>query len=91
MAANGLSSTHIIAGRTLRVCGSGPVIRAHSPASQVSKPPPSGTTIYHVRAGNTLSGIAHLYDTTVQAIMAENGLKNAHHIYIGQILRIPRP
>lgn len=91
MAANGLSSTRIIAGRTLRVCGSSPVTPVRPPESQVSKSPPSGITNHHVRAGNTLSGIALLYNTTVQAIMTENRLKNPNHIYIGQSLRIPRP
>lgn len=42
-----------------------------------------------VQAGETLSSIAQRYGTTVQAIMAANGLANANLVYVGQRLRIP--
>lgn len=46
------------------------------------------TIIYVVRQGDTLYSIARRYGTTVQAIMAANGLTN-DNIYVGQQLYIP--
>ena len=46
-------------------------------------------TLYTVRSGDTLSAIARRYGTTVQAIMAANGLTSTR-IYAGQQLRIPQ-
>jgi len=91
MSANGLSSSLIWAGSTLQVpCG--PVQRASgsvkpSPARRSSKGVSRAS--YRVKSGDTLSGIALLYRTTVQTIMAANGLSNPHHIYAGQGLQIP--
>ena len=49
------------------------------------------TGIYHtVRWGETLSGIAVYYGTTIQAIMAANPqIWNPNVIYAGQVLYIP--
>jgi spore coat assembly protein SafA len=55
-------------------------------------PPPantSGQTVYTVRSGDTLSGIAARFGTTYQAIAAANGISNPNVIYPGQQLRIP--
>ena len=88
MSANGLSSSLIVVGRTLRVpCISRQTAPAPPPGRQVSKGV-SGAA-YRVRSGDTLSSIALLYHTTVQAIMAANNLTNPHHIYAGQVLQIP--
>jgi LysM repeat protein len=43
---------------------------------------------YTVRTGDTLSGIALQYGTTVDAIMHTNGLASSN-IYIGQVLKLP--
>lgn len=56
-------------------------------ATPTSQPQP---TIYVVRQGDTLYSIARRYGTTVQAIMAANGLAN-DNIYVGQQLYIPTP
>ncbi|UCU86569.1 hypothetical protein J3U91_00699 [Oenococcus oeni] len=53
----------------------------------------SGTTAgsaayYKVVYGNTLSGIAEKYATTVVKLVSLNGLKNANYIYVGQTLRV---
>jgi len=45
-------------------------------------------TIHVVQRGENLFRIALRYGTTVEAIMAANGLTN-HNIYVGQQLRIP--
>jgi putative chitinase len=55
-------------------------------------PPPGprpGQTVYIVRPGDTLSGIARAFGTTVWAISAANGIKNPNCIYVGQRLVIP--
>lgn len=49
---------------------------------------PAGT-IYVVRSGDALWTIARRYDTTVDALVEENGLKDPNLIRIGQKLRIP--
>ncbi|MDX1632260.1 MAG: LysM peptidoglycan-binding domain-containing protein [Thermoanaerobaculia bacterium] len=50
---------------------------------------PVGTGVHRVRPGETLSGIAAGYGTTVRRIMAMNRLRSAHRIWPGQQLRVP--
>lgn len=49
----------------------------------------SNETIYTVKSGDTLSGIASKYGTTYQALAAYNNIANANIIYVGQKIRIP--
>lgn len=44
--------------------------------------------IYTVERGNTLSGIAKRFNTTIQDIARLNNIKNVNLIYVGQKLRI---
>ena len=44
---------------------------------------------YTVQSGNTLSGIAEEYGTTVNTLVALNGISNPNLIYVGQVLKIP--
>lgn len=74
MNANGLSSTTIYVGQTLAMPRDFPA----GPIYPVS---------YVVRAGDTLSGIAQRYGTTVQAMIEVNQLSSTL-IYIGQPLTI---
>ena len=53
------------------------------------KPKPKPAVVYVVQRGDTLSGIAQRYKTTVAAIAKANAIKNANLIYIGQRLTIP--
>lgn len=46
---------------------------------------------YTVKKGDTLSSIAKKYDTTVEALVASNGIRNKNIIYVGQVLTIPSP
>lgn len=46
------------------------------------------TVSYTVQRGDTLFSIARRYNTTVEAIRAENNL-SSNFIYVGQVLRIP--
>ncbi len=55
-----------------------------------TKTPPRTTMIlYRVNAGDTLSGIARKYRTTVSAIAAANHITNPNFIYVGEMLRVP--
>lgn len=44
---------------------------------------------YRVRRGDNLSSIARRFGTSVQALKELNNIRNAHQIYVGQILEIP--
>lgn len=55
-----------------------------------STPTGSGTT-YTIQWGDTLYSIALRFGTTVDALVAANGLPNAWQIYAGQQLSIPGP
>lgn len=46
-------------------------------------------TVYVVKYGNTLSGIANEYSTTYQALAAYNGIANPNLIHVGDKIRIP--
>ncbi|MED4922135.1 GH25 family lysozyme [Weizmannia sp. CD-2023] len=43
---------------------------------------------YKVKSGDTLSGIAKRYGTTVAKLQKLNGIKNANRIYVGQKIKI---
>ncbi|MFW6201954.1 MAG: DUF5715 family protein, partial [Gemmatimonadota bacterium] len=52
--------------------------------------PTGGAGRFHVvRTGETLSGLADRYGTSVVRLRRENGLRTSR-IYVGQVLRIPR-
>lgn len=44
--------------------------------------------LYTVRYGDTLSGIAYHYDTTVNELVRLNNIVNPNIIYVGQVIRI---
>lgn len=49
----------------------------------------NGETVYTVKAGDTLSGIASKYGTTYQKLAEYNGIANPNLIRVGQQIRIP--
>ena len=46
-------------------------------------------SIYVVKAGDTLSGIAAKFGTTVSELVKLNNISNPNLIYVGQVLKIP--
>ena len=100
--ANGLSSSLIRAGQTLRVPGarssSGAVGGAGAPSSAAAAPravsssrvasSSSAPTVHVVRRGDTLTGIARRHGTSVAALRRTNGLSSSL-IRAGQTLRVP--
>jgi len=49
----------------------------------------NNTTIYIVKKGDTLSGIAQKYHTTVSAIQKLNNIKDKDYIVVGERLKVP--
>jgi len=47
-----------------------------------------GTSVYKVRKGDTLSGIAHRYHTTVHKLCRLNGIKETSTLRLGQKIRV---
>ena len=56
----------------------------------ISHPPRPAYVIHRVRRGETLSGIAEKYRTSVSRIMRANNLRSSHLIVAGKKLRIPQ-
>lgn len=49
----------------------------------------SGTTSYTVQSGDNLTRIASAYGTTVDRLVALNGITNPNLLYVGQVLVLP--
>jgi LysM repeat protein len=78
MVANGLSSSTIYVGQ-----------RLHIPAG--GSPSKAGcTNVYRVQRGDTLTKIAKRYNMNVSALARANGISNASHIVVGQVICIPQ-
>lgn len=61
-----------------------------SAASRAAIPPDPPYVIHTVRRGQTLSGIARRYGTSVRIIQGLNGVRRPRALRVGQKLRIPR-
>jgi LysM repeat protein len=80
--ANGIANPNLIyAGKVLVIPGCG----AAAPAPAAS----AGQGVHVIAPGETLSGIAAQYGTTVAAIAQANGIANPSAIYAGERLVIP--
>jgi LysM repeat protein len=74
-----------------------PTVISVAEASPTSPPPvvlptatvPAGQSQYTVQWGDTLFSLARRFNTTVEALVALNGLADASNIRVGQVLRIP--
>lgn len=81
--ANGLKNpSHIWVGQKLHIPSG-----HHSGGSYGS--PYVDSTYYVVKKGDTMSGIARRFNTTVTAILKANHLSNPSYVYVGQKLRVP--
>ena len=78
---NGISNPNKISvGQKIKIPGAG---------SSGSTSAGGGDTVYTVKAGDTLSGIAAKYGTTYQTLAAYNGISNPNKISVGQKIKIP--
>jgi LysM repeat protein len=61
-----------------------------TPGGPTATPTPGANPgTYTVQPGDSLSSIARRFNTTVQAIVAANNLRNADTIFVGQVLTLP--
>lgn len=89
VAANRLDSRALIViGQRLTIPGATSAVSASGGASRASSGSTAART-HVVRTGETVSGLAKQYGTTVSAITSANGLRDAGRITIGQRLTIP--
>ena len=78
---NGISNPNKISvGQKIKIPGAG---------SSGSTSTGGGDTVYTVKAGDTLSGIAAKYGTTYQTLASYNGISNPNKISVGQKIKIP--
>ncbi len=62
----------------------------NAPAPQPKPQPPAASYVYYtVRRGDKLDLIARDYGVSSHTLVQLNGLRDANHIYIGQVLKIP--
>lgn len=71
------------------VAGKGSTVYGWVDAKGVSANTASKANTYTVKRGDTLSGIASKYGTTVAKLVELNGIKNANLIYVGQVIKLP--
>jgi LysM repeat protein len=83
MLANGISNPdHIEVGQVLTIPRGDVAVTAPTPT-------PAPQTTYTVQHGDTLYSIAKRYGSTIEAIMAANGLTDRTYIVTGEVLVIP--
>ncbi|MDQ0641966.1 LysM peptidoglycan-binding domain-containing protein [Microbacterium murale] len=86
---NGLGWRSVIyPGQTLAVVAPAPAAPAPAPATPAPAAPAAVTSTHTVVAGDTLFAIAQKYGTSVDALLAANGLSRASVIYPGQAIAI---
>jgi len=59
------------------------------PAPNTPAKPSTGDTVYVVRAGDTMSGIAQRYGVSLTKLLAANKLRSAGLIFVGQKIVVP--
>jgi len=87
-------SDRLLAGRTLKIPGMASAQEREGKqrmAERKSPPAAAGKTVYRVKRGDTLSGIASRHGTTTRVLMELNGLKRANPLYIGRKLVLSAP
>lgn len=86
MRLNSISNANMIwIGQKLRVTARVAAVASSAP----NAPKPTvAEEIYVVQVGDTLAAIASRHKTTVQALLAANGLPNPNFVWVGQQLRV---
>lgn len=80
---NNISNSNIIyVGQTLKI------YTIQKPAPKISSKPVQKAAAYIVVNGDTLSGIAARFNTTVASLAALNNIQNPNLIYVGQTLKL---
>lgn len=88
--ANGLGAKAMIfAGQTLTIPGATAAAPAVAAVAAVAPAPAPAAATYTVSAGDTVSGLAARWGTTVAAVIQSNSLRPSGLIYIGQRLTVP--
>lgn len=67
----------------------GVVVTPTTPTVTPTESTSESDTVYTVKSGDTLSGIASKYGTTYQKLAAYNGISNPNLIHVGQKIKIP--
>ena len=80
----GAAKTGLVSGAPADQAPVAPTDQSAAPAVDDSQP-----TTYTLKPGDNLTRIAAQYGTSIDAILAANGLPNANRIYAGQTLVIP--
>lgn len=63
---------------------------AREEAAKKAEEARNSASSYTVRSGDTLSGIALKYGTTVQKLADYNNIRNVNVISVGQVIKIPK-
>ena len=66
----------------------GQVLRITTNKTVTTQTVTSNKVYYSVKKGDTLSGIARKYNTSVSKLVMLNGIKNANKIYVNQSIRV---
>lgn len=86
MRLNSISDANMIwVGQKLRVTAR---VDPVAPAAANAPKPAVADEIYVVKSGDTLERIAASHNTSVQALLAANGLPNPNFVWVGQRLRV---
>ncbi|MBW2692408.1 MAG: LysM peptidoglycan-binding domain-containing protein [Deltaproteobacteria bacterium] len=85
VALNNLKSRHRIRAGQVLALPDAPGARAPVSVAR-SEPPADG--VYHVRRGDTVARIAARFGLSEVSLVAMNGLRNRHHISVGQRLQV---
>ncbi|GIN57238.1 D-gamma-glutamyl-meso-diaminopimelic acid endopeptidase CwlS [Lederbergia ruris] len=84
---NGLKGDLIHPGQVLKVSNSSATVKPNGSSNESSNQTSQKTDTYKVVSGDTLSGIAARYGTTVSKLKSQNGL-NSDLIRVGQVLKV---
>jgi LysM repeat protein len=84
---NGIADPNrIYAGQRLRLTGTATPV---APTAPTATAPAAAPQVHVVASGETLTGIARRYGSTIAAIAAANGIANPSYVRAGQKLSIP--